>query len=172
MRWYWQGIRRPVGGASYCINKCKCWLSFTQRELESYSCASFDYLPRFREHTFLFQIMCQQIINKSLEDLERVHLLSSATKTTTVLLYSSTFSFSLICSFYLSFFEAIVFTSRRDFLNEGGNWDGYLMAPRKAAHFRQRLIIGVDTQVVLVGTQISHCCTTCISLMRFLCFYI
>lgn len=36
-------ITGPVEGTRDCINKCKCWISCTQKQLEPCSRATFDY---------------------------------------------------------------------------------------------------------------------------------
>lgn len=149
--WYWQDITGSAGWASSGINKCKCWLSAHRRSYHHTTGPALTTCPG-TESILSFSKTCTrnscQCESCWLVDLERVHLLSSDTKTTTVFLSFPTFPSSL---FVLSTF----------FFNEGCNWASYLMVPNKrnpeqGSTLKIKLMIGVETHVGLVGTRLRH----------------
>lgn len=100
-----------------------------QKEQASHSWASSDYLHRCGEYLLFSWDVRQEFINVSHTDSriwKRVHFLSFNTKNKR---YFCTFQIS----FYLSFFETIMVTSRRVFFTEGSKSGGYLMVPNKRA---------------------------------------
>lgn len=164
--WYWQDITGSAGWASSGINKCKCWLSAHRRSYHHTTGPALTTCPG-TESILSFSKTCTrnscQCESCWLVDLERVHLLSSDTKTTTVFLSFPTFPSSLfVLSTFLPSF------SMRAVIEPVTLWCQTSETPSRAAHLRLNSWLGLK----LTLGWLAHGYATCLSLIGFLLLYI